>query len=136
MKRLPGLPAERALKVIGGRWKLLILWHVLEEAKRLSELQRLIPGITQKVLIQQLREMEAHGLVSRTVFPVVPPHVEYGATPLGRSLAPIAEALCEWGRRHAGELDGFQEASCDLTRPTRKALTASRTSRQQSPERA
>lgn len=107
MKRLPSLPVERALKVIAGRWKLLILFHIIGGPRRLSELQRAIPSITQKVLIQQLREMEAHGLVAREVFPVVPPRVEYRATPLGRSLGPIAEALCDWGRKHATEIDAM-----------------------------
>ncbi len=71
----------------------------------MSELNRLMPGISQKVLIQQLREMEAHGIVSRTVFPQVPPRVDYEATSLGQSLKPVLLSLCEWGRRHAAELD-------------------------------
>lgn len=104
MKNLPHVPAERTLKVIGGRWKLAILWHVLDEPRRLSELQRLIPTITQKVLIQQLRELEAHRLVHREVFREVPPRVEYQATELGQSLRPLIATLCEWGRRHAKEL--------------------------------
>lgn len=101
MKNLPEVPAERALRVIGGRWKLHVLWHLLEHRRRLSELQRLIPGITQKVLIQQLRELEAHGVVSREVFAEVPPRVEYEATPLGLTLRPLLESLCSWGRQHA-----------------------------------
>jgi DNA-binding HxlR family transcriptional regulator len=107
MKRLPSLPVECALKVIAGRWKLLILYHVIDGPRRLSELQRAIPSITQKVLIRQLREMEAHGLVTREVFPVVPPRVEYSESALGKSLAPIAEALCDWGRKHAAEIDAL-----------------------------
>ncbi|AZO39195.1 transcriptional regulator [Mesorhizobium sp. M2A.F.Ca.ET.037.01.1.1] len=71
----------------------------------MSELNRLMPAISQKVLIQQLREMEAHGIVSRTVFPQVPPRVDYEATPLGQSLRPVLLDLCKWGRRHAAELD-------------------------------
>lgn len=105
VKNLPALPAERALRVISGRWKPIVLYHLLAEPRRLSELCRLMPGISQKVLIQQLREMEAHGIVSRTVFPQVPPRVDYAATPLGESLQPILLALCEWGRRHAAELN-------------------------------
>lgn len=105
MKRLPELPAERALKVISGRWKAVILYHLLSEPRRLSDLNRLMPRISQKVLIQQLREMEAHGIVTREIFRQIPPRVEYAATPLGTSLEPVLLALCEWGRRHAAELN-------------------------------
>lgn len=112
MKRLPMLPVERALKVISGRWKAVILYQLFDGPKRLSELQKRIPPITQKVLIQQLREMEEHGLVSREILPQVPARVDYAATPLGQSLAPVIATLCDWGRRHAadlGELDALSE---------------------------
>jgi DNA-binding HxlR family transcriptional regulator len=105
IKRLPILPAERALKVIGGRWKAIILYHLFDGPRRLSELSRLLPAVTQKVLIQQLREMEEHGVVHRQVFAQVPPRVEYSATALGLSLEPVLLALCDWGRHHAAELD-------------------------------
>lgn len=104
-KQLPPLPAERALKVIGGRWKAFILYYLFEGPKRLSELKRLAPLASQKVLVQQLREMEEHGIVHRKVFAEVPPRVEYSATKLGHSLQPIIASLCEWGRRHASELN-------------------------------
>jgi len=105
LKELPPWPAERALKVISGRWKAVLLYLLFDGAKRLSELSRARPEITQKVLIQQLREMEEHGLVHREVFREVPPRVEYSATPLGRSLEPVLLALCAWGREHAAALD-------------------------------
>lgn len=105
MKRLPILPAERALKIIAGRWKAIILYHLYDRPRRLSELRRLVPEISQKVLIQQLREMEEHQLVRREVFRQVPPRVDYSATTLGRSLEPVLLALCDWGRMHAAELD-------------------------------
>jgi DNA-binding HxlR family transcriptional regulator len=95
IKRLPMLPAERALKVISGRWKAIILYHLFDRPQRLSELQRLLPDVSQKVLIQQLREMEEHGIVHREVFRQVPPRVEYSATPLGFSFEPVLLALCE-----------------------------------------
>lgn len=115
VKHLPMLPAERALKVISGRWKAIILYQLFEGAKRLSELNRLVPHISQKVLIQQLREMEEHGLVHREVYPQVPPRVDYSATPLGMSLEPILLTLCEWGRHHASELDELDRlADCAL----------------------
>lgn len=99
-KRLPLETADRTLRVIGGRWKTHILWAVCDGPKRLSELQRSIPEASQKVIIQQLREMERHGLLSREVFRQVPPRVDYTATALGMSLRPVIKALCEWGRRH------------------------------------
>src|SRR5690349_13435866 len=94
LKELPPWPAERALKVVSGRWKAVLLHLLFDGAKRLSELSRARPEISQKVLIQQLREMEEHGLVHRQVFREVPPRVEYSATPLGRSLEPVLLALC------------------------------------------
>ncbi|KPH80979.1 winged helix-turn-helix transcriptional regulator [Bosea vaviloviae] len=105
MKRLPILPAERALKIIAGRWKAIILYHLYDRPRRLSELRKLVPEISQKVLIQQLREMEEHQLVRREIFRQVPPRVDYSATTLGRSLEPVLLALCDWGRMHAAELD-------------------------------
>jgi DNA-binding HxlR family transcriptional regulator len=105
VKTLPVRPAERALKVIAGRWKPIILYHLIEGPLRLAALQRRMPEVSQKVLIQQLREMEEHGIVHREVFRQVPPRVEYSATPLGLSFEPVLLALCEWGRRHAAELD-------------------------------
>ena len=118
IKRLPMLPAERALKVISGRWKAIILYHLFDRPQRLSELQRLLPDVSQKVLIQQLREMEEHGIVHREVFRQVPPRVEYSATPLGFSFEPVLLALCEWGRRHAVELDEADRlADCPIEAP-------------------
>jgi DNA-binding HxlR family transcriptional regulator len=91
-------PVEITLEIIGGRWKALILWQLFKGAKRFSELHRKIPGITQKMLTQQLREMEADGIVFRQVYPQVPPKVEYSLTLSGQSLKPIADAMCHWGR--------------------------------------
>lgn len=115
-KHLPSLPAERALKVISGRWKAIVLYHLLERPLRLSELERRMPLVSQKVLIGQLREMEAHGLVHREVYAQVPPRVEYSATDLGRSLEPVLHALCDWGRKHAVALDELDRLT-DCTAP-------------------
>jgi DNA-binding HxlR family transcriptional regulator len=104
-KHLPTLPAERALKVIAGRWKAIVLYHLYGGPQRLSTLGRLMPAINQKVLIQQLREMEAHGLLLRSQDASQPGQVHYSASPLGLSLEPVLLALCEWGRHHAAELD-------------------------------
>lgn len=115
IKHLPTLPVERALKVISGRWKAVILYHLFGGARRLSDLNRLMPDVSQKVLIQQLREMEAHGIVGREIFRQVPARVDYMVTPLGRSLEPVLLALCDWGRRHAAELDELGRlADCSI----------------------
>ncbi|MBN9168067.1 MAG: transcriptional regulator [Myxococcales bacterium 68-20] len=111
LKELPLVPAERALKVLGGRWKVYVLYFLFDGPMRLSELRRQIPDVSQKVLVQQLREMEEHGIVHREVFAEVPPRVVYTATKLGLSLRPIVSALCAWGRRHAAELDVLDDGS-------------------------
>ena len=98
-QKRPKCPAETTLQVIGGRWKILILYHLFQDIQRFSELQRAIGGITQKVLTQQLREMERDGLVHREVYPQVPPKVEYSLTPVGESLKPVIAAMCEWGMK-------------------------------------
>jgi DNA-binding HxlR family transcriptional regulator len=117
VNRLPSLPIERALKAISGRWKAVILYHLLNGPKRLSELQRLLPGISQKVLVQQLRKLEEHRLVDRKVFRQVPPRVDYSATALGLSLEPVMLALCDWGTRHASELDELDQLADCIVRP-------------------
>ena len=96
-------PAESALAVIGGRWKILILYRLFERPHRFSELKRSLRNCTQKMLIQQLREMEADGIVRRKVFAQVPPKVEYSLTPRGRTLKPIVDAMCKWGQCRAAK---------------------------------
>jgi DNA-binding HxlR family transcriptional regulator len=95
-------PAEVTLAVIGGRWKVPILYHLFGTVKRFSELQRALPAVTQKMLTQQLRELERDGIVTRTVYPQVPPKVEYALTPLGRTLQPVVKAMCRWGLEQGG----------------------------------
>jgi DNA-binding HxlR family transcriptional regulator len=98
---------EEALKVLEGRWKLIILFHLfVEETLRLGELERAIPGITQKMLIQQLRGLERDGVVSRLVYPVVPPKVEYRLTPSGKDLCPALDELLYWAQRWKGQPSG------------------------------
>lgn len=96
-----GCPVEAALEIIGGKWKGVVLFHLLQGTLRFGELQRAVGGVTQRVLTKQLRELEADGLVERTVFPVVPPKVEYCLTERGQSLEPILMALQSWGIEHA-----------------------------------
>jgi DNA-binding HxlR family transcriptional regulator len=114
---LPALPVERALKVISGRWKAVILYHLFGGPKRLSQLEKMIPDIRQKVLIQQLRELEEHGLVHRDIFRQVPPRVDYSVTALGLSLEPVLLALCEWGQHHAAELDELDRTTDCIIKP-------------------
>lgn len=89
---------QATLKVLGGKWKILILWHLKDKARRFSDLKRLIPEITEKMLIQQLRELEKDEIVNRKVYSDVPPKVEYSFTDYGRSLEPALKVLCEWGK--------------------------------------
>jgi DNA-binding HxlR family transcriptional regulator len=91
---------EAALEVIGGKWKVLILWHLHPQCQRFGALKRLVPGISEKMLIQQLREMEADGIVHREVYPEIPPKVEYSLTEFGVSLQDALTPLCEWGSTH------------------------------------
>ena len=93
-------PVTAALSVIGGKWKVIILWHLQDGVKRFGELQRLVKGISQKMLTQELRDLEECGLVSRKVYPVVPPKVEYSLTDTGWSLKPVLEQLSEWGTEY------------------------------------
>lgn len=92
---------ELTLDLIGGKWKALILWHLGESTLRFSELKKTLPKITQKMLTQQLRELEASGLVNRYIYTQIPPKVEYSLTPAGKSLLPILSTLCQWGLNYA-----------------------------------
>ena len=90
-------PVAATLELIGGKYKALILWHLAEKDLRFSQLREVIHSATAKMLTQQLRELEAHALIHREVFPVVPPKVVYSLTELGRSLMPILVAMRDWG---------------------------------------
>lgn len=90
-------PVELALDVIGGKWKMPILWRLAQRTWRYGELRRELPAISHKMLTQQLRELERDGLITRTVHPVVPPHVDYDITRLGRTALPSIESLRTWG---------------------------------------
>ena len=99
-KVLPACPVETTLSLIGDKWKVLILRDLLPGTKRFGELKKSIGGVSQKVLTAQLRDMEENGLVSRKVYPEVPPRVEYSLTELGRSLKPILDAMQDWGNEY------------------------------------
>lgn len=93
-------PVTFTINKIGGRWKPVILYQLLECEKRYSEIKRSIPQITEKMLIQHLRELETDGIIRRKVLPVVPPHVEYRLTPTGKELKPILTSMAVWGKKH------------------------------------
>jgi len=93
-------PVEAAVDVFGGKWKALILWWLQQRTWRFAELRGQIPGITEKMLTQQLRELEADGIVHRKVYATVPPKVEYSLTDYGQSLKRALREICNWGRLH------------------------------------
>ncbi|OPA79247.1 transcriptional regulator [Paenibacillus selenitireducens] len=94
------ISVEATLEVIGGKWKCVILCHLTHGKKRTSDLKRVMPSITQKMLTQQLRELEQDGIVNRIIYNQVPPKVEYELSEYGRSLQPILDSLCAWGEAH------------------------------------
>lgn len=98
-----------ALSVIGGKWKPVIARYLFEGTKRYGELRKSMPDVTQKILTQQLREMERDGIVARTVYESIPPKVEYSLTEYGMTLQPILKALCEWGEMHMAARDANVE---------------------------
>lgn len=91
-------PMEVTLGLIGGKYKSLILWHLIDKTLRFSELSRLIPQATPKMLTQQLKDLEQDGLILRQAYPEVPPRVEYSLTEFGRTLIPALDTMCDWGR--------------------------------------
>jgi DNA-binding HxlR family transcriptional regulator len=99
-----GCPVEATLDVIGGRWKGVILFYLLQGPKRFGELRRLLPDVTQRMLTLQLRELERDGIVRRTVFAEVPPRVEYDLTEFGQSLEPILVQMRDWGARYTSKI--------------------------------
>ncbi|MGB5945799.1 winged helix-turn-helix transcriptional regulator [Paenisporosarcina sp.] len=106
---------ELTLSIIGGKWKMLVLWHLGKEGtKRFGELKALMPGITQRMLVNQLRELEDHLIVHREVYPVVPPKVEYSLTEQGRSLMPILDAMYDWGKIY---IENNLEDKTEMIRP-------------------
>ncbi len=103
-KELPACPVETTLGLISNKWKVLIIRDLLTGTKRFGELMKSVTGITQKVLTSNLRDMEESGLITRTVYPEVPPRVEYSLTDTGRSLEPILDAMLAWGENYKHQL--------------------------------
>ena len=103
----PGCSVEAAISLIDGKWKCVILHHLLDGTARFNEIRRRLPGLAPRMLTNQLRELEVDGLITRTVYAQVPPKVEYRVSDLGRSLEPILRALKVWGTEH---MDLFQRS--------------------------
>lgn len=99
-----GCPVEATLDAIGGKYKGMILYHLLDGPQRFGELRRLMPDVTQRMVTRQLRELEAAGLVHREAFPVIPPRVDYSLTEFGRSLEPILRLMQSWGIGYMGRI--------------------------------
>lgn len=104
-EEMPACPVATTVQLIGSKWKLLILRNLMQRPWRFNELRRDLEGISQKVLTDSLRSMEDDGILTRTVYPEVPPRVEYALSGLGQSLRPIIEAMAEWGQNYK---DRFQ----------------------------
>jgi DNA-binding HxlR family transcriptional regulator len=117
---VPGCPVEVTLDLIDGRWKGVVLFHLLDAGcLRFNALQRRLPGITQRLLTKQLRELEEAGLVSRKVYAEVPPRVEYRVTEEGESLRPIFDALARWGEMRLARQQAAKPESAPIVRPRR-----------------
>lgn len=99
-----GCPVETTLDVIGGKWKGIVIYRLLDGTARFNELKRLMPRVTQRVLTLQLRELERDGVIERKVYPEVPPKVEYSLTEFGRDLQPILTLMSDWGERYREEI--------------------------------
>lgn len=111
----PECPVTYAVGIVGGKWKLIILFYLRSGTKRFNELRRLIPDVTQQMLTMQLRELERDGLIQRVVYAQVPPKVEYSLTEQGRLLIPILNLLGEWGDQHRRLHQQAEAASAVLT---------------------
>lgn len=111
-------PVNMTLKLIGGKYKPLILWHLVSSTLRFSELCKLIPQVTKKMLTQHLRELEEAGLIIRTVYPVIPPKVEYSLSALGKSVKPILNTMFDWGANYLQ--NNGKEINCSMSTSTKE----------------
>jgi len=109
MKKKSENPIQTTVRILGGRWKPMILWHLQKSTLRFGELKKTIPEASQKMLTQQLRELEHDGIVYREVYPQVPPKVEYSLTKYGKTALPIMKSLSAWGNNHQKTSDTFPE---------------------------
>lgn len=102
-------PLNTALDIVGGKWKLKILYHLLDNPKRFGELRKLLSGVTQQMLTTQLRELEQDGVIHREIYKEIPPKVEYSVTEFGISLTPVLNALSEWGTVNLSIIEQLRE---------------------------
>lgn len=102
-ERMYCCPVDAVLGVIGGKYKPIILYHLIDQTLRFSELRRYLPQATPKMLTQQLRELEADGIIHREIYPVVPPKTEYSLTEFGRTITPVLTAMCDWGKEYMSD---------------------------------
>ncbi len=116
-KRTYSCGLEASLDVVGGKWKPIVLWQLSAGPRRFGELRRLVAGISEKMLIQQLREMQADGIVAREDFREIPPRVEYSLTEFGVSLREALRPLCEWGGEHMGRIGAARDRADEGTSP-------------------
>ena len=112
-------PVAAALEVIGGKWKPLILFQLQDSPLRFSQLRRVVPQATQKMLTQQLRDLERDGIINRKVYAVVPPKVDYSLTAYGQTLKPLLCMMCDWGTKHRA-----RAANRNRRLPPRRAIAA------------
>ncbi|VAW97355.1 Transcriptional regulator, HxlR family [hydrothermal vent metagenome] len=108
-----GCPIEAALEAISGKWKGIILYHLQEDTRRFNELRKLIPGVTQRMLTKQLRELESDKIIKRKIYPEIPPKVEYSMTDFGLTLKPVVKSLQEWGIQYIKELEDIRSHTED-----------------------
>ncbi|MBB5883595.1 transcriptional regulator [Xanthomonas sp. LMG 8992] len=120
-----GCGLEAALALVGGKWKPLVIYHLAKDVHRYGALRRAIGGVTDKVLIQQLKELERDQVVARLDFQEIPPRVEYSLTPFGQSLAAALAGLCEWGTQH---MQAVERISARRAAPAASASAARRAS--------
>ncbi|WP_127527935.1 winged helix-turn-helix transcriptional regulator [Paenibacillus alginolyticus] len=109
-------PVETIIHVLGGKWKPMILWHLIQSNKRFNDLEKLIPDVSQKMLSQHLRDLEREGIIDRTVYPTVPPKVEYSLSEYGKTLIPVAEVMCAWGENTiiSGNMKNLLLKACSI----------------------
>jgi DNA-binding HxlR family transcriptional regulator len=118
--QMPGIDAT--LEMIGGKWKIQILWSLKSKAKRFSDIKEEVQGITQKMLTQQLKEFVRDGIATRKSYPEIPPRVEYKLTDYGKSLIPVLEAMNKWGEMHLAKKWGIEPVSA--TGKSKKTVAA------------
>jgi DNA-binding HxlR family transcriptional regulator len=126
MKTEYNCPVEATMSVIGGKWKTLIIHHLLDGTKRFNELKRLLPNVTQRMLTSQLRELEAMGIIHREIYPQIPPKVEYSLTETGLTLEPVLWKMHEWGLKLLKSSPELKLSTDAKKTPTKSKKTATR----------